>query len=343
MLELIPSDARSQISIVLVEPDTMLRTSLRQALMGAGLRTVYDYGSLERLKEDFDRIAPDLLIVDIHAPGGDACSLVRDVRFNRGGNNPFMSVVLTVWKGRIDDIEKLINTGADHIILKPVSPQALFKRIEALIERRKPFVATSGYIGPDRRRSQREEGDVPHFAVPNTLRIKADNRRIDTSKLQRVIDSTLKQMNEEMVVRLAFQLSFQAERLAHLAEKGARDAAEAMRDIKWALVEFVRRVDEAKNGQIVKLARTLDEVSERIGKALPNPPEGKDLALLKKLAEAINLGLKNATSSEDLAKRVNDALDRSERRRQAKLAKAAVMKAAERYTAPPPSSQRQGS
>lgn len=329
MLELIPTDARSQISIMLVEPDTQLRTSLRQALVSAGLRSVSDYSSIDKMKEAFERQAPDLLFVDVHAPGGDACQLVRDVRFNRGGNNPFMSIMLTVWRTKIDDIEKLVNTGADHIILKPLSPQMIFKRIEALIDRRKPFVATSGYIGPDRRRGPREGSEIPHFNVPNTLRIKADNRKIDAAKLQGAIDQALRQMNGEMVVRLAFQLAFQAKRLAPLAEKGSRDASEAMKDMKWALMEFLRRIEAKGNDQIIKLARTLDEVTDRIAQSLPNPAEAKDISLLAKLAEAINLGLRSAQSPEELAGRVNDAVERAEKRRRAKLAAAAIAKASQ--------------
>jgi DNA-binding response OmpR family regulator len=327
MFELIPADARSSIRIMLVEPDTQLRNSLRQALMGANFRNIQDYGTIEKMKEDFDREAPDLLFIDVHTPGGDACNLVRDVRFNRGGNNPFMSIVLTVWQTKIEDIEKLVNTGADHIILKPLAPQMMFKRIEALIERRKPFVATSGYIGPDRRRGPRDGTEVPHFHVPNTLKLKAASRKVDTSQLQKAIDLTLGRMNDEMVVRLAFQLAFQAERLAPMAEKASREAPFALKDLKWALMEFLRRIDEKENAQIVKLSKTLYEVSDRIGASLPNPAEAKDIALLRKLAQAINIGLKSAQTPEDLAHQVNAAIEKSERRRKAKAEAAAIARA----------------
>ncbi|MBF0355245.1 MAG: response regulator [Alphaproteobacteria bacterium] len=324
MLETIAPTARSLIRIVLVEPDTQLRNSLRQALMGAGFRNVHDFSSIEKMKDGLESDPPDLLFIDVHAPGGDACELVRSLRFNLQRSNPFMSVILTVWQGKIDDIEKLVNTGADHIILKPVAPQVIFKRIEALIERRKPFVATSGYIGPDRRKGAREGADVPTFHVPNTLKLKAANRKFDTNQLQRAIDDALGKMNGEMVIRLAFQLAFQAERLAPLAEQGSREAPFALKDLKLALMEFLRRIDESGNEQIVKLARTLDDVANRIGNALPGPPLGMDIELLRKLAQAINLGLKSAISPDDLARQVNAAIDKTESRKKAKQEAAAL-------------------
>jgi len=318
MLELIAPNARVSIRIMLVEPDTQLRNNLRQALMGAEFRNVHDYGSIEKMKDIFECDPPDLLLIDAHTPGGDACELIRGVRFNQSGNNPFMSILLTVWQSQIDDIEKLVNSGADHIVLKPVAPMMIFKRIEALIERRKPFVATSSYIGPDRRRDSREGSDIPQFHVPNTLKLKAANRKLDTGSLQKAIDRALSSMNDEMVVRLAFQLSFQAERLAPLAETGSREAPFALKDLKWALMEFLRRIDDNSNRQIVKLAKTLDDVSNRIGRSLPNAPEGKDIELLRKLAQAINLGLKSDVSPEDLARQVNAAIEKSESRKKAK-------------------------
>ncbi|MBF0168900.1 MAG: response regulator transcription factor [Alphaproteobacteria bacterium] len=334
MLETIAPTARSLIRIVLVEPDTQLRNSLRQALMGAGFRNVHDFSSIDKMKDGLEIDPPDLLFIDVHAPGGDACELVRSLRFNLQRSNPFMSVILTVWQGKIDDIEKLVNTGADHIILKPVAPQVIFKRIEALIERRKPFVATSGYIGPDRRRGAREGADVPTFQVPNTLKLKAANRKLDTRQLQKAIDEALGQMNGEMVIRLAFQLAFQAERLAPLAEQGSREAPFALKDLKQALMEFLRRIDERDNEQIVKLARTLDDVADRIGNALPAPPQGMDIELLRKLAQAINLGLKSAISPDELARQVNAAIDKTESRNRAKREAAALT----REKRPPPAS-----
>ncbi|CAA6604133.1 putative Response regulator consisting of a CheY-like receiver domain [Rhodospirillaceae bacterium LM-1] len=329
MFELIPPDARSSIRIMLVEPDVQLRNNLRQALMGANFRNVMDYGTIEKMKPDFDREAPDLLFIDAHTPGGDACELVRNVRFNKGGNNPFMSIVLTVWQTKIEDIEKLVNTGADHIILKPVSPQVMFKRIEALIERRKPFVATSGYIGPDRRRGPRDGTEVPHFHVPNTLKLKAAKRKVDTGQLQKAVDLALGRMNEEMVVRLAFQLAFQAERLAPLAESASKEAPFALKDLKWALMEFMHRIDEENNAQIVRLANTLAETADRIGLAFPGVPEDKEIELLRKLAQAINIGLRSAATPDELASQVNAAIEKSEKRNKAKKEAAAIARQAQ--------------
>jgi DNA-binding response OmpR family regulator len=310
MLERVNLNARERISIALVESDAQLRISLRAVLHGAGFRSIVDFGSLERLKEYFDQEMPDLIIIDVHTPGGDACELVRNIRFSHKGGNPFLSVIMTLWQGKVDKLEKMINAGADHIVLKPLSPQTLIARIEALIERRKPFVATSCYIGPDRRKESRGEGAVPIFDVPNTLKEKALAKILDPSELQREIDRTMVSINGEMIHRLAFQLAFQAESLAYVISQEPAKTAETLNDYKVALLELMRRLDPKKEDQTNKTVKSLYGIHGRIEASSPNPD---DVALLRKMSSAINIGLKNAETGDALMRQVREALEKAKR------------------------------
>jgi DNA-binding response OmpR family regulator len=301
----------STVRILLVEPDVQLRNSLRHILMSAGFRNVLDYGSLEKLKETIELETPDLLFIDAHTPGGDACELVHRLRFGEEGRNPFLSVILTVWQSKIESLDKLINSGVDHIILKPVSPQTILARIEALIERRKPFVATSHYIGPDRRKDPRAESQIPTFDVPNTLKVKTSNRNFDMAQIQREIDRALTGINGEMVHRLAFQLAYQAENLSRLSKGSQTNYLGPLKELKWSLVELLRRLDSKGNDQIFQAARSLGDVYGRIDAVQPTQ---KDIDLLRKLAVTINLGLKNAASEEELLARVGAALEKSKQK-----------------------------
>ena len=59
----------------------------------------------------------------------------------------------------------------------------------------------------------------------------------------------------------------------------------------------------------------------------PSPAEAKDIALLRKLAQAINIGLRSAQTPEDLARQVNAAIEKSDKRRKAKTEAAAIAQA----------------
>lgn len=311
MLEKIDPRARSLVRLTLVEPDVQLRGNLRQILIGAGFKNLQDCGSIENLEEDFENNPPDLLFIDAHAPGGDACDLVHRLRFSVQSRNPFLSVILTVWQSKATDISRLINSGADHVVLKPVSPQTIFARIEALLAQRKPFVATSRYIGPDRRKDGREGGNIPHFEVPNSLLQKVTDLHLDQVKLQHEIDRALSLINREMTRRLAFHLAYEAKHVTAAVPANRTEALQAFESFQLTLLEFQRRLEKGGSDDIFKTARAIGDIC---AKTAPGLPEGKDLELLLKLSLAINLGLRNDLSSDDLFREVNDALARHEQK-----------------------------
>jgi DNA-binding response OmpR family regulator len=45
-----------------------------------------------------------------------------------------------------------INAGVDEFLVKPVRSVDVANRVNAVVERRRPFVQSDGYFGPDRRR-----------------------------------------------------------------------------------------------------------------------------------------------------------------------------------------------
>jgi DNA-binding response OmpR family regulator len=325
MLYKMDAQARQTVRILLVEADPVLREGLRDSLSREGFRSVVVLSSLERVKNGFEDVDADLLVIDAQAEGADACELIRKLRYSRGGRNPFASIILTVWQRDDLDVDKLINSGADHIVIKPIAPKALFDRIEALVERRRPFVATSTYIGPDRRKGQRDDPDdasIPVFAVPNTLKLKAEKRKVDPEMLQKVVDMTLQRMNTEMIDKLAFQIVFQQRRLKNvLTTKG--DERPAFNDMKTALDEFRRRIDPEQHAALVELATRLDAKLGEVGNSR-EPATERDLELMEKLSIAIYMAFKGDGGAEALASKVNSALATFERKALAKKTSAAA-------------------
>src|SRR3546814_1821103 len=66
------------------------------------------------------------------------------------------------------------------LLVKPLSTRIILDRIETVALHRKPFVVTSDYIGPDRRKAvARRDSNVPLIEVPNPLREKMLGRPLD--------------------------------------------------------------------------------------------------------------------------------------------------------------------
>ena len=73
-------------------------------------------------------------------------------------------------------VKKVIESGSDDLLPKPLSSGHLISRIEQLVQARKSFVVTSEYIGPDRRNTEERESEITLLQVPNSLRVKVTGR-----------------------------------------------------------------------------------------------------------------------------------------------------------------------
>ena len=70
----------------------------------------------------------------------------------------------------------MVSSGADDLLLRPFSTALLGQRIEAHIDRRKGFVITTDYVGPDRRKDNSRASNVELFEPPNSLKMKAKDK-----------------------------------------------------------------------------------------------------------------------------------------------------------------------
>src|SRR3546814_16454768 len=89
-------------------------------------------------------------------PEGDAVALVSDLRHGRLGVNPYLPIILTSWESDMQLVRRVVDAGADDLLVKPLSTRIILDRIETVALHRKPFVVTSDYIGQIGRASCRE-------------------------------------------------------------------------------------------------------------------------------------------------------------------------------------------
>jgi hypothetical protein len=88
-----------------------------------------------------------------------------------------------------DFVRKISNAGPDHMMLLPVAPGPMLKRIDDFALSRRPFVVTLDYTGPDRRKGFRPGcEEIPLVDVPNPL--KASTRNIPDNVRQSEIELT---------------------------------------------------------------------------------------------------------------------------------------------------------
>ncbi|HSK40003.1 MAG TPA: hypothetical protein VK943_09570 [Arenibaculum sp.] len=202
-----PGPDPSQITCFLYDPEPGVRRLLRDAIAGCGLRQVETFARIDALGAAIGAEAPDLLVADAAGPADQSLSLIYRMRHGLVGANPFPGVIVTAFNPTRQLVQRVTNSGADALLVKPVAPRSLRERISALMEAPRTFVVTSDYIGPDRRRTPRAGNPAPMVNVPNTMHLKASGLAREPD-LRALIEDASAQVNELRIARLAFRVAF---------------------------------------------------------------------------------------------------------------------------------------
>jgi DNA-binding response OmpR family regulator len=168
--------AFDQATVVLFNPLSQMRATLRDAMLVVGFRNILDYGDLERTRTAIIERAPDLVLLDLDREKESVCTLVREVRHSNITADPFVVIIALTWHPSLETVNNSLEAGVDDIITMPISIKLINERIDALIRNRKEFVVTASYVGPDRRTGESARTDpigLGTIRVPNNLRFKA--------------------------------------------------------------------------------------------------------------------------------------------------------------------------
>lgn len=195
---------------LIYDPVATNRTATRAALYTLGFRHVETVASLDAFIDAIRRRPPDLALCEAQGSDTALCRIVQDMRQGAAGFNPFIVLIVTAWEKSAALVSRVVNSGADDLLLRPFSTALLGQRIDAQVERRKGFVVTSDYVGPDRRKDVSRPSRVELFDPPNSLRMKARDRLTPEATAQR-LDAELRAarelLNSEKLRRDAFQVT----------------------------------------------------------------------------------------------------------------------------------------
>jgi type IV pilus assembly protein PilB len=120
------------ICVLLVEDEDQLRRVMKDLLEREGYTVAEARDGVQAL-DQVDRLAPDVIILDLNLPGLDGYSVLTQLR-SRPATRSIPVVVLTA-KGDEDNEVRVFELGASDFITKPFRAKALSARLEAVIGR----------------------------------------------------------------------------------------------------------------------------------------------------------------------------------------------------------------
>ncbi|WP_341705387.1 response regulator [Ferrovibrio sp.] len=265
-------ERRREISILFGDPNRGMRMQYRAALRSEGFTRLHEFDTLENFPALFKQAQPDLVFMDAAMPAGDATRVVHALRHGELSDNPFVPVIVATWDASRPVVRRIIDSGADDILVKPLSTQAISGRIQALASGRKPFVVTADYIGPDRRRSGgRSDNSAALLAVPNPLRAKLDGVATNGDDFLSQVASMRSQISRLRLRAAAFRIAFAAGQLGDSLQPEGAAAETAAMLLDGLLVSAMeihgRTVDEADQAPAHALCDTLLKTARPLAEA----------------------------------------------------------------------------
>ncbi len=119
--------------ILVAEDNAVNRELLRELLELRGY-TVLEACDGQEALETIEQTHPELLLLDIGMPVLDGFAVVRKIRENpRLARLPVVAVTAYAMRG---DREKILNSGFDGYLSKPVDPSSLAKELDRLLAKR---------------------------------------------------------------------------------------------------------------------------------------------------------------------------------------------------------------
>ena len=197
------------VEALIYDPVSGNRTATRAALYALGFRRTETVSSLDSMVEVIQKQPPDIVLAEAQGAAEELCLAIQQLRQGAAGYNPFIVIMVTAWEKSSALITKVVNSGADDLLLRPFSTEILGARMVALIVRRKGFVITTDYVGPDRRREPgRAAADAEIFDPPNSLKMKAKDK-MSADAIAKKLDAELRVARDKLTGEKLRRDSFQ--------------------------------------------------------------------------------------------------------------------------------------
>jgi two-component system chemotaxis response regulator CheY len=96
-------------------------------------------------------------VLDWVMEGLSGLDLAHMIRTDPAAPNPFVPLIMLTGHTEMDHVRQARDGGINEFIAKPVSVKTMMSRLVAAIEHPRPYVRTSRYFGPCRRRGSLED------------------------------------------------------------------------------------------------------------------------------------------------------------------------------------------
>jgi CheY-like chemotaxis protein len=141
-----------RLKILVVDDNHHMQNIVKTILRGFGVKEIFDASNAADAFALVRTTPFDLIITDFAMEPVNGCEFTKLVRTASDSPNHFVPVVMLTAYAERSKVEAARDSGVTEFCAKPVTATELYRKVCAVVNTPRPFVRTSVYFGPDRRR-----------------------------------------------------------------------------------------------------------------------------------------------------------------------------------------------
>jgi two-component system, chemotaxis family, chemotaxis protein CheY len=158
----------SAVHFIFVDDNKYMCSVVKAILIAMGAKHIDTYQDANDAYKDFLAFSADIIIADWLMKPIDGIEFSKNIRTSPESPNPMVPVIMMSAFSQRDRVTQARDAGVTEFLIKPISPKALYLRIEEVILRPRQFIRTTAYFGPNRRRHEDENHLGPYRRKTDT-------------------------------------------------------------------------------------------------------------------------------------------------------------------------------
>ncbi|HEY2708197.1 MAG TPA: response regulator [Caulobacteraceae bacterium] len=150
------------LKMLLVDDNHHMRVLLTEILRAIGVKYVFEAADGAQALNVMRQQQIDIVMTDLAMEPLDGIDFVRLLRNSQDSPNPMVPVIMITGHSTMRRVAEARDVGVTEFLSKPVTARGVIERINRVVEYPRPFVRTSEYFGPDRRRRDDDAYNGPY-------------------------------------------------------------------------------------------------------------------------------------------------------------------------------------
>jgi CheY-like chemotaxis protein len=146
-----------RLKILVVDDNQHMRKLVVAILQAFGTTQIHEASNGTRALTAMRDENPDVVVLDWMMDEINGIEFTKEVRNSPTSPNPYVPIIMLTGHTSADCVQQARDAGVNEFLAKPVSVKAMLARLTAVIEYPRPFVRTSNYFGPCRRRRNSDD------------------------------------------------------------------------------------------------------------------------------------------------------------------------------------------